>query len=107
MSEASRQFYEQIKSGQEITPLQAVKEGVQAIAPGLSFGNILEGVKGELGRLGVQGQMELASAIFGNGAFVPYGPGQYTPSPSPEHAEPTHSADFQPVQQQERDGRDM
>ena len=24
--------------------------------------------------------MELASALFGNNAFVPYGPGQYTPS---------------------------
>ena len=42
--------------------------------------DILSDVGSEMGRLGVQGQMELASAIFGNGAFVPYGPGQYTPS---------------------------
>jgi hypothetical protein len=30
----------------------------------------------EMKRLGVQGQMELASAIFNGQAFVPYGPGQ-------------------------------
>jgi hypothetical protein len=29
--------------------------------------------------------MELASALFNNHAFVPYGPGQYTPSPEHEH----------------------
>lgn len=38
-------------------------------------------VKSELGRLGVQGSMELASALFNGSGFVPYGPGQYTPSP--------------------------
>ena len=31
-------------------------------------------------RLGTQGAMELASALFSGHGFVPYGPGQYTPS---------------------------
>lgn len=31
----------------------------------------------ELHRLGVQGSMELASALFNGHAFVPYGPGQW------------------------------
>jgi hypothetical protein len=68
-------------------PLEAVKEGIQAIAPGLSLRNILSDVAAELGRLGVQGQMEAASALFNGNAFVPYGPGQYTPSPeqAPAH----------------------
>jgi hypothetical protein len=35
--------------------------------------------------MGVQGSMELASALFGGSAFVPYGPGQYTPSPERGH----------------------
>lgn len=34
----------------------------------------------EAKRMTTQGSMELASALFGQGAFVPYGPGQYTPS---------------------------
>jgi len=33
-----------------------------------------------MSRLGTQGTMELASALFKGDAFVPYGPGQYTPS---------------------------
>lgn len=53
----------------------------------------------ELKRLGVQGSMELSNALFNGSAFVPYGPGQYTPSPgqasSPESAQP----DSQPPDQ--------
>ena len=44
--------------------------------------NILQDVGSEMKRLGVQGQMEIASALFSGNAFVPYGPGQYTPSPT-------------------------
>jgi len=42
--------------------------------------DIMSDVGAEVGRLGVQGQMEMASAIFSGNTFVPYGPGQYTPS---------------------------
>lgn len=41
-------------------------------------------VGAELKRLGTQGQMELANALFNGNAFVPYGPGQYTPTPEME-----------------------
>jgi hypothetical protein len=41
----------------------------------------LQQVTAEAGRLGTQGTMELASALFSGHAFVPYGPGQYTPTP--------------------------
>lgn len=72
--------------------LQAAKEGIQAVAPGLKdFG---QETGAELSRLGTQGAMELSSALFSGHAFVPYGPGQYTPSapeqtqePAAEHAQ--------------------
>lgn len=38
----------------------------------------------EMRRMGSQGSMELASALFSGNAFVPYGPGQYTDSPTIE-----------------------
>lgn len=41
--------------------------------------NMVPDIKAELGRMGTQGSMELASALFNGDAFVPYGPGQYTP----------------------------
>lgn len=48
--------------------------------------DIVPEVSSEMGRLGTQGSMELASALFNGDAFVPYGPGQY--SPEPEQAQP-------------------
>jgi hypothetical protein len=45
-------------------------------------------VKAEMSRLGTQGAMELASALFNGSGFVPYGPGQYTPTP--EHSPEAH-----------------
>jgi hypothetical protein len=67
-----------LKSG-----LERAGEAVQALAPGLK--NFGPDVKAELSRLGTQGSMELASAIHKGNAFVPYGPGQYTPSVEYEH----------------------
>lgn len=67
---------------QMIDALKAIKDVALTVAPGLKdFG---PEVKAEVSRLGTQGAAELASALFGNGAFVPYGPGQITPSP--EHS---------------------
>lgn len=48
--------------------------------------NFGEDVTAELKRLGTQGAMELANALFNGSAFVPYGPGQYTPTPEMEKA---------------------
>jgi hypothetical protein len=50
------------------------------------LGDIVPEVGAELNRLGKQGQMELANALFNGSAFVPYGPGQYTPTPEMEQA---------------------
>ena len=59
--------------------LTGMKEIVQAVAPGLN--DLVPETHAEMSRLGTQGSMELASALFSGNAFVPYGPGQYTPSP--------------------------
>lgn len=56
--------------------LKNVGETIQNVAPGLSLNKMLSDVGAEAKRLGVQGQMEAASAIFNGHAFVPYGPGQ-------------------------------
>jgi hypothetical protein len=62
--------------------LKGVKEAVQAVAPGLK--SLVPELQAEISRFGTQGAMELASALFSGNAFVPYGPGQYTPSPAHE-----------------------
>ena len=67
MSKMTRQFFENLK------------EAGEALAPGLK--NLIPDVKAELSRLATQGTMELASGLFNGNGFVPYGPGQYTPSP--------------------------
>jgi hypothetical protein len=69
MSENLKQLFEGLKG---------VKEAVQAIAPGLK--DVIPEAKAEMSRMGTQGAMELASALFNGSAFVPYGPGQYTPA---------------------------
>ncbi len=80
----------------------AAKEGLNAFVPGLTLDNILKDVGAELKRLGVQGQMEMASALFGNGGFVPYGPGQYTPA-----AEKAQEAPEIKVEERGRGGRGL
>ena len=58
-----------------ITPLQAVTEGVQAIAPGLSLSKIFSDVKNELVHQASFGAHETAAALFNGSAFVMYGHG--------------------------------
>ena len=63
---------------ESIGAVGAAMQGVKAVAaPGLSLGKIPPDVGAEMGRMGVQGQAELASALFSDGnAYVPYGRGQ-------------------------------
>jgi hypothetical protein len=84
VSAQTRRFFEDIKHGEphkSMGAVEAAREGVKEVVngfyPGLS--SIVGDIGAELKRLGVQGQMEMASAIYGGNAFVPYGPGQYTP----------------------------
>ncbi|VTR92885.1 unnamed protein product [Gemmata massiliana] len=58
------------ESGAPIGVAQAVKDGVQAVAPGLSLSKIIHDVGSELKRLGAQGASELAAGLFRADAFV-------------------------------------
>lgn len=53
-------------------------------------GHAVSQAKSELGRLGTQGTMELASALFNGHGFVPYGPGQNTPSREQQNQQAMH-----------------
>lgn len=78
---------------------EGVKEGVKGMASGL--GSILSAVGPEVARLGVQGQAELASALFSeSNAYVPYGKGQ-----NPIEKDAVEVKKEEP--QQERGGREM
>ena len=57
---------------------EVMKETISTIAPGLK--NIGPEVGAEISRLGTQGAIEMAQALFNGAAFTPYGPGQYTPT---------------------------
>jgi hypothetical protein len=70
MSETAKQLFEAAK---------VLQKGITEAMPGLK--NFGPEVKAELSRLGTQGSMELASALFNGQGFVPCGPGQYTPTP--------------------------
>lgn len=78
MSETAKKLFDGLKAAQAVA-----KDAALTATPGLK--TFMPEVKAELSRMGTQGAMELASALFGNGAFVPYGPGQYTPDVEKEH----------------------
>lgn len=64
MSENAKQLFEGLRSNKDVA---------RDASPGL--GKMVAEIKAELGRLGTQGAMEAASALFNGDAFVPYGPG--------------------------------
>ena len=85
---------------------EVMKEAITAIAPGLE--NVGPEVSAELSRLGTQGALEMAQALFNGGAFTPYGPGQYTPTPEVEMGGQGQGVQVtEPQQQQECGGREM
>jgi hypothetical protein len=86
--------------------IEVMKEAFTAIAPGLA--DIGQDVGAELSRLGTQGAMEMAQALFNGAAFTPYGPGQYTPTPEVDKGSPEQEVQrVEPQQEQERGGREM
>jgi hypothetical protein len=86
--------------------VEVMKEAITAIAPGLE--NVGPQISAELSRLGTQGAMEMAQALFNGAAFTPYGPGQYTPTPEVDKGGQEHDVQkAKPQQEQERGGREM
>lgn len=73
MSKQTRELFEQIKGGDpQIGPMETVKEGIQAVAPGLSLSKILGDIGAELKQQAAHGAHELASALFRGDGFVLY-----------------------------------
>ncbi len=59
--------------------MEAMKDGFQAVMPGLNLDQIVRDIGQTLYQKGVQGLAELASAIYlgQSNAYVPYGQGQW------------------------------
>src|SRR5438034_551225 len=57
---------------QSIGAIEAVKEGIQAIAPGLTLSKILNDVGAELKQMGMHGAHEAVAGLFTESAFVMY-----------------------------------
>jgi hypothetical protein len=83
---------------EKLGPLEAIREGVQSIAPGLSLSKILHDVGNELKQQAVMGSHELASLLFRGDGFVLY---QGSDHDGVDHGLP----DMQ--QEQERGGREI
>jgi hypothetical protein len=101
MAKNIREVFGQDKAGErKIGAVEAVKEGIQAVAPGLSLREIFSDIKAELKDQLAHGAHELSSMLFTGNSYVQYA---------------RHGRDDQPqqdvpeVQQQERDrgGREM
>lgn len=60
----------------------------------------------ELHRLGVQGSMETASALFNGHAFVPYGPGQWKDAER-EGSQHGEQSQQEPEQERQRGGMEI
>jgi len=101
MSKQAKQFSELFK-GEQIGAVEAMKEGIQAIAPGLSLSKILGEIGTELKDQAAHGAHELAAALFrGTDAFVMYPRTNH--DKAPEHGLPQET----PQQEQDRGGREM
>jgi hypothetical protein len=108
MSKKTQAFFEQLKEGEPtIGAIQAVKEGIQAVAPGLSLSNILSDIGTELKQMGSHGAHEMAAALFNGSSFVMYPrTGQNGVEQTPEQG-PAIEAMKQPEQEQSRGGMEM
>jgi len=103
VSQKTKDFLEQLKAGGEaaVGALEAIRDGVQAVAPGLSLSSILGDIGAELKQQASHGAHELAAGLFrGTDAFVLYPRTNQADGPEQSQAE---------KQQQELDrgGREM
>lgn len=102
MSKRSRELFEQAKTADKaMGPIEAIREGVQAVAPGLSLSKILHDIGKELKEQTAHGSHELASALFRGDAFVMYP--RTNQDKGAEHGLPQETQQ----QEQDRGGREM
>jgi hypothetical protein len=76
MSKTLREVFSQVKPGeQQVGAMEAAKEGIQAVAPGLSLREIFSDIKAEMKDQLAHGAHELAAALFNGSPFVMYARG--------------------------------
>lgn len=98
MSKTLREVFSPVKPGeQQVGAMEAVKEGIQAVAPGLSLREIFSDIKAEMKDQLAHGSHELAAALFNGSPFVMYGRGGH--DDGPQHGLP----ETQQEMKQERD----
>jgi hypothetical protein len=73
--------------------LEAAKDGIKAVAPGLSLDKILSDVVAETKQLAAHGAHELAAALFNGNAFVMYPRGTREDRPKQDEKEPQKEQD--------------
>jgi hypothetical protein len=100
MSKELRDVFKDVKpQEQQIGTLEAAKEGIQAVAPGLSLRKIFSDIGHELKEQVKHGAHELASALFTGNSYVQYA--RRDKVESPEHGLPEQQ------QEQSRGGREL
>ena len=105
MAKNIREVFGQDKApAQQIGALEAVKEGFQAVAPGLSLRKIFGDIKNELTEQLKHGSHELSAALFNGSPFVMYARGGRDNEQQNEQQQ--GSPEVQ-QQEQERGGREI
>ena len=109
MTDKEKQLAEQVFAKEQppsIGALEAVREGFQALLPGLSLEKFAKDVGHEVTQQVAAGAHELAAALFNHSAFVMYQRG--TREDHGVHG-PEHSSEetLPQERQQERGGREM
>lgn len=99
MSKTLREVFSQVKPGeQQIGAMEAAKEGIQAVAPGLSLREIFSDIKAEMKDQLAHGSHELAAALFNGSPFVMYARGGH--DEGPQHGLPETQQEKQQERQQ-------
>ena len=99
MSKQTRKLFEVVKEGEPpMGAIEAMKEGIQAVAPGLSLSKILGDIGQELKEQLAHGSHEMAAALFRGDAFVMYP--RTNEGEQPQHVSPE-------AQQEQSVERDM
>jgi hypothetical protein len=83
--------------------MRLIEKLFDMVSEGLS--NFGPQVGAEVSRLGTQRAMEAASGLLHGSGFVPYGPGQYTPTP--EATGPEQGTAAMAMDHEQEHGREM
>lgn len=82
MSKTLREVFSQVKPGeQQVGAMEAAKEGIQAVAPGLSLAKVFGDITAEIENQVEHGSHEVAAMLYTGSPFVMYGRGGHDDGP--------------------------